>query len=131
MLKYQDITLGSLAYIQSCVSEGIPLEHNPVIQECVSIQEEIDQFEVERQQLQNDRQDLETQADRVRRNIEAVQQQGDVTNWVKDLDDTEKEIRVIEKKKLPVIKVAVETLRKKLQSKLKMIDLTWEIPQEA
>ena len=125
LLDQQQIRLGDMSHIESWKSDGIPVLTNPAVQECIKIQENIDEKRDLQKTCQSRRQELDAQADRVRRNVAAVGQQSDVTDWVKDLDSTEKEIRVLEKETLPRLSDDLKALQTQLREALKKIDLIW------
>jgi len=121
LLGYQNIRMADLGYIQSCVQDGIPLKEHPIIQECMKLQANIDEIEHQLQDLNNRRQSLTDQADRVRSNLAAS---GSNPDWVKDLGDTENNIREADEQ-IPQIRKKLRDLTQQLREKMKTIDLTW------
>jgi hypothetical protein len=125
MLDQQHIRIGDLTHIHVWERDGVPVMDNPAVKECIEIQEKIDAKRELQTTFESRRQELDDQAERVRRNVTAVGEKGDVSEWVKDLDSTEKEIRILEKETLPKVAEDLKALRKKLQETLKTIDLSW------
>jgi len=78
--------------------------------------------------------DLTDQADRVRQNIGVAQQSATetVSEWIKDLDTTEKEIRNLTKVKIPELKKNQRDLTDRMRVTLKSIVTHWrvDVPKE-
>lgn len=75
--------------------------------------------------------ELTTQADRIRQNIESVGknsgQNTTLSNWIKDLDQTEVEIKDITKKQLPELNKKLKTMQKAMGDEIKKISATWKL----
>ncbi len=75
-----------------------PLASDKQIQACVNVQVKIDETQSLINEQKTRREELAFQAERVRENLSAakdVGSSGTIAEWVKDLDDSEKEIRKI------------------------------------
>lgn len=124
LIQHQEVHLGMETMLH-WISTGIPIKDNPQVVVCADLQKKIDDLEEQRDELKDRKSDLSQQADRVRRNIEAVGEKGDVTNWIADLDATEREIRTIETITAPELKKQIADIREQLVAALQEIDLTW------
>jgi len=104
------------------------LLENERIQECIRLTEEINDVSKERNALSDRVINLENQAERVRNNILATKDTTDndtISDWVKDLDSTEKEIRRINEESIPQLDEKQKELQKRLNDALKSIAVAW------
>lgn len=109
-----------------------PLSENKDLMACIKIQEQIDAISREIDEYDTHREELNEQVNRVRANLTAAKDIGNsqinnwVNNWVKDIDDTEKEIRNIDKEKIPSLKTKMRDLQLNLTKELKRLALDWK-----
>jgi hypothetical protein len=130
-LNRQDITLGSnFHWLQSnIIARELPIAEDPQIQACIAVQTQLDEAGAKIHTAQERLRELSEQAERVRQNIGVTSNSpghDTVTAWIKDLDDTEQEIRKIQKETLPSLERERRALQKKLQEELKKITASWE-----
>lgn len=129
-LNRQSITLGETSWLQSnIVARELPLAEDPQIQACIAVQADIDELAAKLQDAQNRLQELSEQANRVRQNVGVTSNAPGhemVTEWIKDLDNTEKEIRTIQKQTVPQLQAQRKELVKKLREELKKITASWK-----
>ncbi len=105
-----------------------PLVNDTQIKKCVTIQSKIDDVQANISECSQRKNELETQAGRVRQNLEVAKSATDntvVQRWVKDLDDTERDIRVIDKTTVPTLQSDLKQLRNELKTELRKISATW------
>jgi len=130
----QEISLRDFAYIGEWISDGLPLLDNPQVKVCVDLQEQLDAVMHDIREADNRVNDLTNQADRVRQNIgvAASSNTETVSEWVSDLDTTEKEIREITKTKVPQLRKRQKELVAQMRSALKSIVVHWrqDVPKE-
>jgi hypothetical protein len=131
----QEIMLRDYAYIGQWISDGLPLLDNPQVKVCTDLQEQLDVANQDLTDANNRVSELTDQADRVRQNIGVTQQapgHDTVSQWISDLDDTEKEIREITKTKVPQLHKRRKELLDQLRDALKSIVVTWcvDVPKE-
>lgn len=121
---------GRYGWIESnIIGEGLSIANDETIQECASLQKKIDDIQQEIIECDNTEENLSEQASRVRQNLAAAKDVSGVemiTEWVKDLDVTDKEIRRIEREVIPSLKKDKRDLEEKLTQKLKSLSVSWK-----
>ncbi|MHA2432936.1 MAG: hypothetical protein ACXADO_06910, partial [Candidatus Thorarchaeota archaeon] len=130
-LNRQDIVLGNnFHWLQAnVISRELPIAEDPQIQACITVQTQLDEAGAKVHTAQERLRELSEQAERVRQNIGVTSNSpghDTVTAWIKDLDDTEQEIRSIQKETLPNLEKERRALQKKLQEELKKITASWK-----
>lgn len=124
---------GRYNWIQSnIVGQGLSIAKDESIQACVSFQKQIDDIQIQLGEAEERVSDLDEQADRVRNNLSAAKDVSGsdmVSEWVRDLDATEKEIRSINKKTIPDLQKKQRELQEQLAAKLQAISVSWKNEQ--
>lgn len=107
---------------------GVSITKDPKINQAIKQQSIIDQVNDDILEKESELEDLTEQVLRVRENIIAAKDTAAsrVTEWVQDLDETEKNIRRISKVELPELHNNIKKLREKLTQILKDIVFEWE-----
>ena len=106
-----------------------PLAEDPQIQKCVEIQGKIDECEREHDAARTRTGELNQQVDRVRANLESaksVASGGKIDKWIDDLDDSETEIRKINKETLPALAKKISGFSKELSAALQKVTANWK-----
>lgn len=107
-----------------------PLSKDKQILAVIKAQTAIDQAKSEITEAQDKITELTTQADRIRKNIGAVGkdsgQNTTFATWVSDLDDTEKEIRKVNKDQLPQLNKKLKELQINLVDEIKKVSAIWK-----
>ena len=106
-----------------------PLTEDPQIQKCVEIQGKIDECEREHNAARTRTGELNQQVERVRANLESaksVASGGKIDKWIDDLDDSETEIRKINKETLPALTKKINGLSKEMSAALQKVTANWK-----
>lgn len=106
-----------------------PLAKDKQVLAAVKVQEQIDEASRELAETRARVTELTQQGERVRQNLAAAKDVGNsstVSEWVADLDRTEKEIRTITKERTPTLEKKVKDLQAKLTEELKKISVNWK-----
>jgi len=106
-----------------------PLTEDPQIQKCIQIQAKIDESERENNAARTCIQDLNQQVERVRANLESAQSVasgGKLDKWIDDLDESENEIRKINKKTLPELAKKISSLTEEMSVALQKVTAKWK-----
>jgi hypothetical protein len=114
---------------QNVIDVKNPLAKDKQVQVCVKLQEKIDGLNAEINEAAERREELTEQGERVRQNLAAAKDVGNsttVSEWVADLDKTEKEIRKIDKEITPALNKKVKEATAELQEALKEITADWK-----
>lgn len=113
--------------MQTLVDAKSPLLDDTQIKACIQIQEQLGKVQEEATEATDRREELTEQAQRVRDNLSAAQSAKSklYEDWLTDLNDTEQEIRTIDKTTLPTLTKRQKELQVKLTDHLKKITATW------
>lgn len=126
---------GSYHWIHNILSnEKIGLDHDKQFAACMKIQSQIDEVARELQQLRTTQAELKEQAKRVQENLNVVKNAGSnvqVAEWVNDLTETEKEIRSIERTKIPALNKKSSELQSQMTKELKKVSVSWKLTKAA
>lgn len=121
---------GNFYWVQSnVIDQQHPLAKDKQIQACIEIQKQIDECNSQIKACQNQRKDLEQQAERVRNNLSAAKDVATtptVTQWVEDLDSTDKKIRTIDHETVPNLQNKAKKLQALLYDALRSVTLSWK-----
>lgn len=112
----------------SIIDTKNPLAEHDGIQTCIKIQAQIDECQDRLYSCESRRKEIKEQAIRVRENLAAAKDVGSsetVAIWVKDLDDSEKQIRQLDKEMIPKEKAYMRKLQEELSSELRKITASW------
>jgi len=132
LVTQNKVSLGNnFNWIQNNITADSPsaLASDKQIVACMDIQKEIDEVQ-EKMQASNVRiSELDEQVKRVRGNLSAAKDHAasaTVEGWIQDLDDSEAEIRMINKKTVPELSQKRRELVAKLTKELKKISVSWK-----
>jgi hypothetical protein len=122
---------GDYAWLKSNVIDvKNPLLQDKQVSVCIGIQGHIDEVRSQINEAKARFAELSEQVSRVRENVIATKDVGNsatVAAWIKDLDDTEKELRNIKKKQIPELEKKLKELQAKLADELKKITASWKV----
>lgn len=124
-----NLSANTYSWFKSAVVDAkYPISTDPQVLACVEVQRQIDAVRAEIQQTQTRQSELTQQAARVRENLNAAKDTGNavVVAWVKDLDDTEKEIRTVSKVTLPGLVAKQTELLNRLTTEMQKISVVWK-----
>ena len=123
----QQVILNEWSYMGTYIATAKPLSEDANVKACAEIQEEIDDNMTACASLQERVKELTEQINRVRQNLSvASDKSAELTSkWVKDLDDSENEIREITKKLTPDLQKKIKELRGQMREALKKILVSW------
>ena len=127
----QSVTLGSnWNWIQhNIIAVENPIAADPQILACLEVQKQIDKTVEAERSARSRVQEIERQVDRVRSNLESAQgvaSGGNLDKWIKDLDDSEEEIRTLQKKTMPELRDKHVQLTEELAEKLAAVTVCWK-----
>lgn len=114
---------------QSVIEAEHPLASDKGILACAATQQVIDDLDEEIQELQTQSQDWAEQAQRVRENIKATKDESasQIRNqWITDLDESEKQIRKINKELVPKLETKRKEATAKLGEQLRKLTANWK-----
>lgn len=112
--------------IAHVVDPGHPLADDPHVRVCLTLAARVNDLEVQVAEHRLRIKELDSQADRVRKNLGAVNQASEVrSRWVNDLDTTERAIRAIQDGELPKLKFEIAKLQADLSAAIEALDLSW------
>lgn len=98
------------------------------VQSCIELRDAISKCNLQMSQYRDRVEKLEHQADRVRKNVEATKGSADnqvITDWVKELDVTNKEIVSIHDELIPALEAERQKLQQSLRDSLRKIAVKW------
>ena len=111
--------------LQSDVIEVIsPKSPPPGIQECITLQEQIDALEAELNEKGLAAKTLEDEQKRIMKLIPNAHQE-QANEWRTDLATAEKELRVIRRTQIPALNAQIQAAGSALQSALKRLQYSW------
>lgn len=115
----------SASWLLSNVIEVIsPTSPPPGIQECITLQEQIDAFESELNEKGLAAKTLEDEQKRIMKLIPNAHQE-QANEWRTDLGTAEKELRVIRRTEIPALNSQIQAARSALQNALKRLQYSW------
>lgn len=129
-LEASSITINGFKSFQSSIGDiykDVCEDKN--VKAAIDIQKEIDDLAVTSSDVDVRRKELEAQVNRIRQNVSATQSVANnstVATWVKDLDDSEKEIRSLDEK-LSKIRIDNKNLLSKMSYALQSIVFDWKL----
>lgn len=114
---------------QNVINVKHPLALDKGILAAAEIQKQIDAVGVQVRDMTARKNELVQQAERVRSNLQATKDEAASqirTQWVTDLDESEKEIRLIDKKLIPELQAKQRDLQEQLGEALKQLSAAWK-----
>jgi len=123
----QEICLKELYILREVYKEDSSVLDNKPIQECIKLQEEMDNLEEKMLELQDRKKDLVAQSEELREDISSVGSEAKgttVEQWISRLDSNRTEIRTISDK-IPSLRKEVNELKTKMRDKLKEVVYVW------
>lgn len=126
----QHFILHNLGWLQTnVITAKHPLATDKGVLACVEIQKQIDAVNADIKKYGDRKTELVQQVERVRENLRATKDEAATqirTQWVTDLDDSEKEIRKIDKVFVPDLDARLKELTTKLGEALKQLTAVWK-----
>ncbi len=110
---------------QNVIQQNGPLEHHAGIQECIAIQEKLDDKQESIQCLIAETNKMESRQERLRQNIIASGESEQSTKWRADLMTSEERIVAWEEHLLPKLQLEADEIKQELRTAIKKLTAEW------